>query len=176
MYRYAVVTALVIALAQAAAAAQSTPHDSFAVTAAITGGCLIDNTPIDTATHTGVMGILNFGTHSAMSGTDASAGLLPTGAASLRCTPGITVTMRIGAGRNAGNGMRHMLSVTDDAQIAYELFSDSRHMNTLAINQPHYLDILDEKPITLPIYGHLTIPSHLPPGRYADTVTVSLEW
>lgn len=151
------------------------PQASFAVSATITEGCLVNNgMPVDGAT-LGTLGNLDFGTHSALSQASVSASVLINNSVSLNCTPGINLGISINGGLYEMASLRYMRNSSSGDSLTYELFADALGQQAIAIGVPVNVDT-NTNDIQLPIHGRVNLPGNASPGLYQDTLTVTLEW
>jgi spore coat protein U-like protein len=157
------------------AMAQATPSASFPATATIVSGCEIDGALAVGSQSVGQIGILAYGTHSALSTETLSANLVQNAGLAMRCTPGVTLTMTISGGLYA-DATRAMRASGNTARIGYRLYRDAGFTQEMLADQPATMSFGSADPITLPIFGRLTLPGALPAGVYADTVLVTLNW
>ena len=134
------------------------------VSAGIVAGCVVSSSG-------GLYGNLNFGTYPSLSTAPVSVGL--TGGVTLQCTPGVTVSMTVDGGLHNASGRRLQIA-SGTAQIAYQLFQDSAHSQSLGIAQTVNVPYTNANAITLPIFGYLLLPGNQPAGTYSDTLQVQL--
>ena len=136
------------------------------VSASIVAGCVVSSSG-------GLYGNLNFGTYSGLSTAAVSVAL--TGGVTLQCTPGVTVSMTVDGGLHNVSG-RHLQIGSGTAQIAYQLFRDAAHSQSLGIAQSVNVPYTDANAITLPIFGYVLLPGNQPAGTYSDTLQVQLAY
>ena len=136
------------------------------VNASIVAGCVVTTTG-------GLYGTLSFGTYSALSTAPVSVALA--GGVTLQCTPGVSVSMQVDGGLHNVSG-RHLKSGSGTAQIAYQLFQDAAHSQSLGIAQSVNVPYANANAITLPIYGYVLLPGNQPAGTYSDTLLVQLSY
>lgn len=157
--------------------AQAETSANFDVTAAIVPGCRVDG--LGSSGSAGSIGILDFGGDSSLSTASHSATTTANQSIRLRCTPGVNLSMSIDGGAHSGSGTRNLQFGTNmAARIAYSVCRDA------ACNQPILaggttgtaVTAANSNDIRLPIYAALTLPGHLPPGTYTDTLAVTLTW
>ena len=134
------------------------------VSASIVAGCVVTSTG-------GLYGTLNFGTYSGLSTAAVSVALA--GGVTLQCTPGVTVSMTVDGGLHNVSGRRLQIG-SGTAQIAYQLFRDAAHSQSLGIAQSVNVPYTDANAITLPIFGYVLLPGNQPAGTYSDTLQVQL--
>lgn len=149
----------------------------FDVTARIVPGCLVDG--IGGNGHAGAIGMLDFGSDSTFSTATHGAAMTASQAIRLRCTPGVTLTMSVDGGSHADLGSRHLRHETDGAaRIAYSVCRDAGCSQPIAIGGSAAVAVTgaNSEDVRLPLYASLTLPGALPPGTYADTLTVTLSW
>lgn len=162
---------LAVALA-AVVAALPTPLDAalsstFLVNATIQQGCLV----VGGVT---TYGNLAFGSFSALSNAAVTAQLSGT-TVTLQCTPGVTLTMKVGGGQN-NNGSRNLKRSTSADLVVYQLFSDAGFSQTLGIDQTVNVSYSDPTTIKLPVYARAQLTGALPAGSYSDVLQVTLTW
>ena len=160
---------LAIALA-AIAAVSPMPLDAalsstFLVNATIQAGCLV----VGGVTN---YGNLDFGSYSALASTTASTQLSGT-TVTLQCTPGVTLSMKIGGGQN-NNGGRNLKRSTGANLVAYQLYSDAAFSQSLGIDQTVTVTYSDPTAIKLPVYARAQLTGTLPAGSYSDVLQVTL--
>lgn len=160
---------LVLALAVFAAAApvslDAATSSTFLVNATIQAGCLV----VGGVTN---YGNLAFGTVSALS-TSAVTTQLSGTTVTLQCTPGVTLTMKIGGGQN-NNGSRNLKLGTGSNLVAYQLYSDAAFSQVLGIDQTVTVSYSDPTAIKLPVYARAQLTGTLPAGSYTDVLQVTL--
>ena len=149
----------------------------FDVTAQIVPGCRVDG--VGASGHAGTIGALDFGTDSTFSTATHSAATTTNQAIRLRCTPGVSLTMNVDGGAHAAAGIRHLQrGASATSRIAYALCRDAGCSQPIAIggNVAVAVSGANSEDVRLPLYASLTLPGALPPGTYADTLTVTLSW
>ncbi|MCD9005492.1 spore coat U domain-containing protein [Luteimonas sp. XNQY3] len=149
---------------------------SFAVAAVVTPGCTVDGLGSDGAA--GRLAALDFGIDSALSTAVRTADAAAGQAITLRCTPGVTLLMRIDGGAHAVGGVRHLQHDPSQQRLAYRLYRDAGFADEIGIDQTHAIAIpgTGADGVVLPVHGRLALPGSLPPGTYDDTVVVTLDW
>ncbi len=147
---------------------------TFAVNAAVVPGCLVVGNVTQTS---GIaFGMIDFGTHSAVSSASVPASLTASGGqlAQIQCTPGASVTVVIDAGLNAVGSQRRLKMGT--YYLPYNLYTSA----TMATPYQPGTGIAASSSglaMNLPVYGVALPPgSGLPAGIYSDTVQVVLTW
>jgi spore coat protein U-like protein len=145
---------------------------SVTVTAQIVTGCGVTN---------GSGGALNFGTvdfgsHSAVAAGAVSAALVGNSSVQIQCSPGTSVTMSVDGGLSAnGGGGQRNLRGPGSVLLAYQLFRDAGHTQTLGVAQA--VSIPASGTFSLPIYASLSLPGRgIPAGTYTDTLQVTLTY
>lgn len=149
----------------------------FQVSARIVSGCLVDG--LGGGGHAGTIGTLDFGSDSTFSTATHGASLEGSQAVRLRCTPGVALTMSVDGGSHAALGTRHLqLGADSAARIAYALCRDAGCSQPIAIGGTASIAVTgaNSEDVRLPLHASLTLPGALPPGVYADTLTVTLSW
>lgn len=148
---------------------------SFEVRARIVPGCEVNGSGVAAGTSLGQFGTLDFGTHSALSGDVVTAALLSTGGLGLRCTPGVSLTMRIDGGLHA-DATRNLAPAGGGAELPYRLYADAAYSSEIGINQPRALSFGEHADVALALHARLVLPGNVPADSYADTLTVTLSW
>lgn len=144
---------------------------SFKVSATIVPGCAV-------ATGSGgVLGTLDFGTHTGVESAPVSTSFVPNGALSIACTPGVTLSMSINGGQNYSSVRR--MKRTDGADlVGYRLYSSSSLAanSEIGLNQAIPVTYTDSNNIALPLFGVALLTGFSPAGTYSDQLTVTLSW
>jgi spore coat protein U-like protein len=97
------------------------------------------------------------------------------GALAVRCSPGVTPSLTIGAGANDQAGVRRMIS--GSAAVPYRLYTNAARNDEIGIGRSLALGTAGSSAIVVPIYARATNNSGiLPAGQYVDTVQVTLSW
>ncbi|NNJ15308.1 spore coat protein U domain-containing protein [Pseudomonas putida CSV86] len=160
---------LALALALLAAAApiplDAATSSTFLVNATVQAGCLV----VGGVTN---YGNLAFGSYSALS-TAAVTTQLGGTTVTLQCTPGVTLSMKIGGGQN-NNGVRNLKRSTGSNLVAYQLYSDAAFSQVLGIDQTVTVSYADPTAIKLPVYARAQLTGALPAGSYSDVLQVTL--
>ena len=139
---------------------------TFQVGASIVAGCLVTTTG-------GIYGSLAFGTYPALSTAPVSTALA--GGVSLQCTPGVSVSMQVDGGLHNASG-RHLQVSGGSARVAYQLFQDAAHSQSLGIAQSVNVPYTNANAISLPIFGYVLLPGNQPAGTYSDTLQEQLSY
>lgn len=150
---------------------------SFDVTAAIVPGCLVDGG--GSAGNAGTIGTLDFGHDSSLSTASHSATTTASQSIRLRCTPGVNLSISFDGGTHSASGARNLqLGANTAARIAYSVCRDAACNLPVTIGgtTSTVITAANANDVRLPIYAVLTLPGHLPPGTYTDTLTVTLTW
>lgn len=147
---------------------------SFQVSATIVPGCEINGSPPVAGQGVGQVGVLDFGTHSALDTGPISVSLAQNAGLTFRCTPAVALTMALGGGLHAGNSRN--VQETGGARLAYRLFRDAGFTQELAADQPIAVSFSGSGAVALPIYATLNLGAGNRPGTYTDTVVVTLAW
>ncbi|WP_051391656.1 Csu type fimbrial protein [Rhodoferax saidenbachensis] len=148
---------------------------TFAVNATVVAGCMVVGNPSQT---TGVgFGMLDFGTHSAVTNTNinTSMGLSGGSMAQMQCTSGVAVTMTLDGGQNASGTQRRM-KMAPNYYIPYSLQASASGNSAIAPGVGVTINTTNGV-MTLPVWGIASPPgSGLPAGQYSDTVQVLFSW
>jgi len=150
---------------------------TFDVAAEIVPGCRVDG--LGASGDAGRIGTLDFGTDSTFSTATHSATTTTNQTIRLRCTPGVNLAMSVDGGGHAAAGLRHLQrGASPAARIAYALCRDAGCTQPIAIggNVAVAVSGASSEDVRLPLYASLTLPGALPPGTYADVLTVTLSW
>lgn len=164
-------------LCAAAGAAQAQTSESFQVSATVEAGCSIDG--VGTSGDAGAMGLLDFGQDSALSTATHSASLSAGQTITLRCTPGVDLSMTIDGGANAAGGVRNLQLGPDTAsRLQYRLYADAGFSDEIGINASRSVavTVANANDVRLPVFARLVLPGDRAAGAYADTLLVALEW
>ncbi|WP_165814154.1 Csu type fimbrial protein [Kushneria phyllosphaerae] len=147
-------------------------QESFEVSATVTPGCLVQGGSAQGSR----WGVLDFGTHSALSSAVVTTALTPSETIRLQCTRGLSLSMSVNQGQHYGGGARQLQS-TGGAAVPYRLYSTSAMDNELLPGQAVSLTAPDDGvDVQLPIYGRLQLSPEDPPGSYTDQLIVTLSW
>ncbi|WP_371316092.1 spore coat U domain-containing protein [Enterobacter sp. ENT03] len=144
---------------------------SFRVGATITPGCSV------TSGTGGVLGTLNFGTHSGVESGRVSTSFVPNSSLLLACTPGVALSMSINGGLNY-TSVRNMRRSGGTEVVPYRLYSSSTlAANTeIAQNQSVSVTYSNSNNIALTLFGAAQLTGLSPAGNYSDQLTVTLTW
>lgn len=99
-------------------AAMAVTSQSFKVSATIVPGCAVSTGS------GGLLGALNFGTHTGVESAPVSTSFVPNGALSIACTPGVALSMSINGGQNYAS-VRRMTRNGGNDVVGYRLYSSS---------------------------------------------------
>lgn len=144
---------------------------TFNVGATITPGCSV------TSGTGGVLGTLNFGTHTGVESGQISTSFVPNAALSLACTPGVSLTMSINGGLYYST-VRNMQISGGTQKVPYRIYSNSSlAANTeIGVNQSVSVTYTDANNIALSIFGAAQLTAFSTAGTYSDQLTVTLTW
>lgn len=139
----------------------------------IVNGCLLNNV----STGTAALGTLNFGdiykTNTLKDGVTASGN----GNILLRCTPGTTAKITLGAGLyGTGTGNRKMRLVTGTSTLNYQLYTSSDRLTVWDDVQGLSIAFSDSATKTFPVYGRVLAQSTPPSGQYTDQIIVTVTY
>lgn len=159
--------ALTAVVAAAPTSLDAALSSTFLVNATVQAGCLVVG---------GVTsyGNLDFGSYSALSSAAVTTQLSGT-TVTLQCTPGVTMTMKVGGGQN-NNGSRNLKRSTSADLLVYQLFRDAGFSQALGIDQTVNVSYSDPTTIKLPVYARAQLSGALPAGSYSDVLQVTLTW
>jgi len=140
----------------------------------ITNACVV-NDATTLQTDLGRTGDIHFadqpGTFSSVDGELVGA----LGALAVRCSPGATPALTIGAGANDQAGVRQMVS--GSSAVPYRLYTNAARNDEIGIGRSLTLGAASSAAIVVPIYARATNSGGiLPAGSYADTVQITLSW
>lgn len=154
-----------------AALAVTVTQQTFTVGATITPGCSV------TSGVGGVLGSLDFGTHTAVESGQISTSFVPNAAMSLACTPGVALTMSINGGLYYST-VRNMQLNGGTQRVPYRIYrSSSLAANTeIGVNQSVSVTYSDANNIALSIFGAAQLSPFGTAGTYSDQLTVTLTW
>ncbi|MEG1212447.1 MAG: spore coat U domain-containing protein [Leclercia sp.] len=144
---------------------------SFQVNATVTPGCSV------AAGSGGLLGTLNFGTHTGVESGQVSTQFVPNGALSIACTPGVALSMSIDGGQHY-TSVRNMQRAGATSQVAYRLYSSSSLAanSEIGVNQAVSVTYSNSNNIALPLFGVALLTGFSPAGNYSDQLTVTLSW
>ncbi|MGK9173073.1 spore coat U domain-containing protein [Yokenella regensburgei] len=152
------------------AVALTISQQTFTVGATITPGCSV------TSGAGGVLGSLNFGTHTGAESGRVSTSFVPNAALSLACTPGVALSMTIDNGVNYAS-VRNLQRAGGTQRVPYRLYtSSSLAANSEITTQPVAISYTDANAIALSIFGAAQLTALTPAGTYTDQLTVTLSW
>nr|WP_318381287.1 spore coat U domain-containing protein [uncultured Enterobacter sp.] len=156
---------------QGEALALTVTQQSFTVGATIAAGCSV------TSGSGGVLGSLNFGTHTGVENGRVTTSFVPNSSLSLACTPGVALTMYIDGGQHYAS-TRNMQRSGGTQLVPYRLYSNSSlAANTeIGVNQPVSVTYSNSNNIALTLFGAAQLTGFSPAGSYTDQLTVTLSW
>ena len=144
---------------------------TFAVGATITPGCSV------TSGSGGVLGTLNFGTHTGAESGQISTSFVPHASFSLACTPGVTLSMNIDRGLYSTT-VRNMQRSGGTQQVPYRLYSSSSLAanSEIGLNQSVPVSFTDANNIALTLFAAAQLTALSTAGTYTDQLAVTLSW
>jgi spore coat protein U-like protein len=144
---------------------------SFKVSATIVPGCSV------TTGTGGLLGTLDFGTHTGVERVPVNTSFVPNGALSIACTPGVTLNMSIDGGQNYASVRRMTRSGGTDV-VGYRLYSSSSLAanSEIGVNQAIPVAYTNSNNIALPLFGVALLTGFSPAGTYSDQLAVTLSW
>lgn len=151
--------------------AQAVTQQTFQVGATIEPGCSV-------ASGTGgVLGSLNFGTHTGVESGRVTASFVPNSALSLACTPGVALSMSINGGLHY-TSVRNMQRSGGTEVVPYRLYRTSTLAanSEIGVNQTLSVTYTDSNNIALTLFGAAQLTGFSPAGNYSDQLTVTLSW
>lgn len=176
---YGVAAALLTGSTPAFAQFDTSVSSRFAVKATIERGCVIGG---GTSSATSV-GTIDFGQVTLLSGNVDAASSRGAGSIVLRCTPGINVTISMGAGQNAAGsiaGGRYMRNAAGSGQLRYQLYpaaSRATPWGDGANGGQAFSVATDGTNQEFVVYARLFAVNPMPgSGAYSDTVTVTVSY
>ncbi|WP_391487517.1 MULTISPECIES: Csu type fimbrial protein [Leclercia] len=155
----------------AAGSSEAVTTQSFQVSATITPGCSV------AAGSGGLLGTLNFGTHSGVARGSVNTSFVPNGSLSIACTPGVALSMSIDGGQYY-TSVRNMQRSGGTDRVAYRLYSSSSLAanSEIGVNQAVSVTYTNSNNIALPLFGVALLTGFSPAGNYSDQLTVTLSW
>ncbi len=149
-------------------AAMAVTSQSFKVSATIVPGCAVSTGS------GGLLGTLNFGTHTGVESAPVSTSFVPNGALSIACTPGVALSMSINGGQNYAS-VRRMTRNGGNDVVGYRLYSSSSLAanSEIGVNQAIPVTYTNSNNIALPLFGVALLTGFSPAGTtYRDLVMV----
>lgn len=145
------------------------------MTASVVDGCEINGALPANGQAVGEIGVLDFGSHSALAIETVTASLTSAAGLMLQCTPGVTLTMSTDGGLH-DDGTRNLQDTAGTSRLPYRLYQDAGFSQEMLAGQASAVSFTAGEPVALLIYGRLSLTGTLPPGTYDDTVVVTLNW
>lgn len=165
---------LLTALAVAAPATAGDSAGTIAVELNVSSACLV-NGATAVAADLGQSGKIQFPDQPGQFGDIDGELVGSLGALSIRCSPGVSPSLTIGAGAHDAGGVRHMAA--GGSTVAYRLFTNAGRTDEITIGRQLALGAATSSPITVPIYARTNSGGQLlAPGKYTDTVQITLSW
>lgn len=159
------------------AGAQTLPSATFQVAATVSQGCLVNHRLPSQGAAVGRIGRLDFGIDSALSQATRETTLVRAGDVTLSCTPGIALSLRVGAGQHALDGSRRLRHQGQARFLAYRLYRDASFQTPIGIDQDVAVNTgSGADNVQFPIRARLTLPGSLPAGDYTDELILTLTW
>ena len=94
----------------------------------------------------------------------------------LRCTPGAPFSVTLDEGRNGGGGTRRMADASGMRSVAYDIYRDPARAQRWDAASPSTGIAPADGRMSLIAYGRVAGGSAPAAARYADTVTVSVDF
>ena len=154
---------------------QANTTASFQASATIVSGCDVGGTVVAGSQAIGQIGTLNYGMRPTLTSGAVTGGLLQNASLSLVCTPDVVLTMTVNGGLNSAT-VRNLKASQGTSRLPYRLYSDAALAREIAIDQAVPISFVGAVPITLPIFGRVTLPGNSLADTYNDTVVVTLNW
>lgn len=139
----------------------------------VVNGCLLNS-----STSNGInLGTLNFGSiYSTNSITDAST-TTGTGSIELRCTPGTTAKITLGAGLYGANvNNRKMRLTTGTHTLNYQLYTSAARTTIWDDVTGVSIVLSDDLTKIFPVYGRVPVQATPVSGNYTDQILVTLSY
>jgi Uncharacterized secreted protein len=151
--------------------AEAITQQSFRVSATIVPGCSV------TTGTGGLLGTLDFGTHTGVESAPVNTSFVPNGSLSIACTPGVGLSMSIDGGQHYAS-VRQMQRSGGTQVVGYRLYSSSSLAanSEIGVNQAVAVTYTNSNNIALPLFGVALLTGFSPAGTYTDTLTVTLSW
>ncbi|MNO46062.1 Spore Coat Protein U domain protein [compost metagenome] len=132
------------------------------------------------------LGTLDFGSHTRLDALhrlstqlNGNAAPIPHMQARLECNPGINYELQMDGGLNGGVGdVRYMANTDADAPATpYRLYSDAAMQQSISVRTPLIRKVPSSGLAELPVYARIEHLNLAPtPGRYRDTIYLTLTW
>ncbi|MFT5644415.1 MAG: spore coat protein U-like protein [Janthinobacterium sp.] len=146
------------------------------VTAEIKAGCVI---ALDPGQTTGLdFGLLDFGVQpSVLIGELGAAVTAGTAAVVFQCTPGLALSVTLGAGNHASASQRRLANAGNTGFVPYAMYSDAAHIYPLAAGVATPVPLAAGGALSfLPLFGVATLDGTHAAGAYSDVIAVTLSW
>lgn len=143
-----------------------TATGSLTVNATVNNSCIVS------------AGTLSFGAYDPIN-ANAGAPLLQSGTFQIQCTNGLTATILLGQGLNAGNGstdsapIRNMTNGTSN--LNYQLYTTAGR-STVWDNAVGFSQLTTGQTQTLTVYGTIPAGQNVTSGSYSDTVVITVNY
>lgn len=139
----------------------------------VVNGCLLNNTSSNGIN----LGTLHFGSiYATNSITDAST-TAGAGSIELRCTPGTTAKITLGAGLYGANvNNRKMRLTTGTSTLNYQLYTSAARTTIWDDVTGISIVLNDDLTKTFPVYGRVPVQATPVSGNYTDQVLVTLSY
>ncbi|WP_443969462.1 Csu type fimbrial protein [Sphingobium sp. CR28] len=150
---------------------------TFEVSATIVAGCAVDG--VGTSGDAGLIGTLDFGRDTTLSTATHNAALGANQTMILRCTPGVSLSLKLGGGQHASGGNRNMQRGSSSAdRLQYRLYANAGMTDEVMIDQDRSILVTaaNINDVQLPVYAQVSLPGGSAAGTYTDTVLVTLTW
>jgi spore coat protein U-like protein len=150
-------------------------HD-MRVSADIEAGCVIAADPSQV---TGAdFGLLDFGAHPSIASGDIGAAVSAgTSATVIQCTPGLALSVMLGAGDHAAASQRRLANADNTSFVPYAIYRDVGHTMAIAAGVATAMALDAGGGLSfLPLYGVATMNGMHAAGAYADVIAITLSW
>lgn len=143
-----------------------------------TGSLTVNATVSSTCLVSSGGGTLSFGAYDPIN-TNASAPLQQSGTFQIQCTNGLTATILLGQGLNAGSGstdaapIRNMTNGT--SMLNYQLYTTGAR-STVWDNASGVSQLTTGQTQTMTVYGSIPAGQNVTSGSYSDTVVITVNY
>lgn len=173
MERFLVLLSLLTALPAWAVNDQTLNSSSTLIRIEVVNGCLLNNTTANGLS----LGTLNFGSiYATSAATDANTSV-GSGSIQLRCTPGTTAKITLGAGLyGSGVNNRKMRITAGATTLNYQLYTSAARTTVWDDVTGVSVSLSDDTTRTFSVYGRVPVQATPLSGSYSDQVLVTLSY